>query len=288
MKFCLRTIPLLLFTMAWLLPSCGHLTTSKGMRTPSSEKKTLHLVLDIDWTLVTPLKPGGHLPFINSEMLFEVEGHFYLLKDGMRELIELAVDKGYLVSFFSGGKKARNVALLKKIKIGSGESLFSLSKKVLSFQDLTEVSTDINLRFSERYKKDMSKIHKKLDEVILVEDIPHFGKGQALRQTAWLGETTFPRIKGKTIKESQDYWRGYDVDERFLPQSQEQDWWEKRKVFLLIKELEEGNTDTQAILNSINDRGFSERVPPKNISQYLMNSSRYQEFLKRAPCPKLN
>ncbi|MCR9206485.1 MAG: hypothetical protein NXH75_18020, partial [Halobacteriovoraceae bacterium] len=235
----------------------------------------------------TPLKPGSHLPFKNSRRLFKVDGHHYLLKEGMKELIELAVERGISISFFSGGKKERNVALLKKIRLESGESLFSLSKKILSFQDLTEVSTDINLHFSERYKKDIKKVHENLDEVILLEDIPHFGKGQSLRQTAWLGETTFPRIRGKTIEESQNYWRKFDVEERFLPQSIEQDWWQKRKVFLLIKELEEGNTDTQAILNSINDWGFSEKRAPKNISEYFLESSRYQDFLRRAPCPKL-
>lgn len=266
--------------------SCGHFTTDqKSARYPSGNESPLHLVFDIDWTLVTPLKQGSHTAFTHSENLFEVNGHYYLLKDGMRELIELAKEKGISVSFFSGGKKSRNVALLKKIKLSNGEDLYSLAHKVLSFEDLTEVNPDPRLRFSERFKKDMSKVHSDIEKVILLEDIPHFGKGQGLRQTAWLGETTFPRLQGKTLEESQNYWKKFDVENKFLPQSLRQDWWEKRKVFLLIKELEAGNRDTQSILDNLMDKGFSENTPPNSIGKYLIESETYKKFLKRGPCP---
>lgn len=256
----------------------------------SIPSKEAHIVFDLDWTLVTPLKQGSEKPFLHTGRVFVVEGHPYLLKEGMVAILEASLLKGMKVSFFSGGKRSRNISLLKMIKLSNGKSLFDVAYKVLSFSDLSEVSPDPQLRFSERYKKDLSKIHPELENIIFIEDIPHFAKGQGQRQTAWLGETTFPKLDGKTIKESQDYWKSFNVEDRYLPQSIEQDWWQRRKAFLLAYEIEKANRDnfdTQEILDSLIKENFNEATAPSEIHNILMESKFYKDFLKARPCPKL-
>lgn len=59
--------------------------------------------------------------------LFKVEGVDYRIADGVEDLVE---NKKVSVSFFSGGKKSRNVELLKKIILPkSGKTLFDVAYK---------------------------------------------------------------------------------------------------------------------------------------------------------------
>ncbi len=104
----------------FIVSSCTLYETRFSSEVPTSSRnlasipsKEAHIVFDLDWTLVTPLKVGSEKPFIHTGHVFVVEGHPYLLKEGMIAILEASLQKVMNVSFFSGGKRSRNINLLK-------------------------------------------------------------------------------------------------------------------------------------------------------------------------------
>ena len=169
---------------------------------PAHAAEPIHLVFDIDWTLVYPLperpaKPDAHT--------VEALGKWYRFADDSAAIIaEAAANPNLRVSFFSGGEKERNLELLQKLKLPDGRSALDVATKVLSSDDLTPASSDPNAGFADRWKKDLTKIEPDLDRVVLVDDMADFSVPGQERNMYWLGETynfagTFEEAKARAL-----------------------------------------------------------------------------------------
>ncbi len=153
----------------------------------SAAQAQIDIVFDIDWTLVYQVDESMK----NRPRVYSAQGEYYRLSDGAEEVIaSLSQDPRFRVSFFSGGGHARNKELLKQIKLPlKNKTAFDVAYKVLSKEDLAIVSRDKSLRFSERYKKDLTLVNKDLNKVILVDDLKHFTPSGQEDNVLWVGET---------------------------------------------------------------------------------------------------
>lgn len=127
----------------------------------------------------------------STPRVVEVEGKFYRIADGVEELMaEIYQNPHMRFSFFSGGNKSRNTKLLKEIFLpNTNISLYEVAHKVLSFKDLKTVSTDTDLAFTQRYKKDLTLINNDLSSVVLIDDLKEFTPPGQKRNIFWLGKT---------------------------------------------------------------------------------------------------
>lgn len=222
MKYYLTTIFL-------LLVSC----TNLNRRTIASSEK-FHIVFDIDWTLVSPVE---NLP--SAENVIEVHGEKYRLHDHVREmLLKLNQRDDITISFFSGGDEVRNKELLKKIMLTRDTSAYDIAYKVLNKEDLTTIhGVSDTARFSERYKKDLKKIHHDISKVIMVEDNPFFAIDESQRkQFLYLGETYkfYESYKEATVARSKLL---HTADSRYVPDSFEKWMINKNRIMLLSDTL---------------------------------------------------
>lgn len=144
-------------------------------RSPQSynREKELHVVLDIDWTIVSNFEPEfSDAPI---DRLVEADGKKYVIRDGLEELIEYLLEENIKVSFFSGGTKVRNEELLSRIYLRDGRSLKDIAYRVKNFDDLTVVpNVPETAKFQEKYKKDMHKIHADLKQLAWFDDATSF------------------------------------------------------------------------------------------------------------------
>jgi hypothetical protein len=146
----------------------------------------IDIVFDIDWTLVSNVDSYDSA----NSRVYESLGDHYRLSDGAQEIIEDLLDeKNIRISFYSGGSEARNLDLLNKIKLSNGDSLLDISYKVLSKKHLLEVSTDANLKFTQRLKKDLTLINRDLNNVVLIDDIQSFTPLSQRKNVIWTGKT---------------------------------------------------------------------------------------------------
>lgn len=210
------------------------------LRAPSSEESLpIDIIFDLDWTLVKQVDALGEDP----SKFIQVHDEFYRIGDGTRELLEFLFSKKNIrVSFFSGGKYDRNSSLLKKVHTRFG-SAFDNAYKVLSYTDLTEVSTDKTLPFSERFKKDISLVNMDLSRVLLVDDDKRFllNKVQT-RNFLWLGETykhyeTFPSVPIN--------------DDVYVPKTKSKWEYDRRKLYMVKDLLEEVLGSEDNFLDSV-------------------------------------
>ena len=159
-----------------------------GPRMPA-QTQVLDIVFDLDWTLIGEVKSTAGIAA--SEILAHEHEHYRLLP-GARELMKSLLAEGRVrISFFSGGSRERNEAVLKQVMI-DGQSLYELAYKVLSREDLTDLSSEVpsDARFSERYKKDLRLVNPDLTKVIMVDDNDLFAVDERQRRNfIWLGET---------------------------------------------------------------------------------------------------
>lgn len=144
-------------------------------RYPAAKSDELHVVFDIDWTIVSEVKFAKNYKKEKSRMI-EVQGKTYFISHGLESFVqELLSIPGMKVSFYSGGKKMRNTELLEKIKLKDGRSLKEVAYKILSYEDLIDViGAEETLPFSEKHKKDLTKITKDLDQLIMFDDTADF------------------------------------------------------------------------------------------------------------------
>lgn len=147
----------------------------------------IHLVFDIDWTLVYPLPEKPAQPDAHT---IEVLGKWYRFTDDSAAVIaEAAANPALRVSFFSGGERERNLQLLQKLKLPDGRSALDVATKVLSTEDLTPGSKEPGAKFAQRWKKDLTKVEPDLNRVVLIDDIADFALPGQERNMYWLGET---------------------------------------------------------------------------------------------------
>lgn len=259
------------------------------MRTPTSVEDELlaHFVFDIDWTIVTPLEgTKAKKTFKALKNYIELkDGSAYLLKEGVIDILE-AISKydQYKASFFSGGKKERNTSLLKLIKLKNGKTAYEVAEKVLSYEDLSIVSKDKNLRFSERLKKDLRKSGSPIEKTILIEDIPHFAKGvEGRKQTIWIGDTYFPALRDWSYQKYQSFWDSLEKEKRFLAPSKDSLWWSKRKFYILTA-LIEGLLPAEDIISQAIAGGVQNNLPDQQSIRLIKSSKYYNSYLRTFPC----
>lgn len=136
------------------------------------------LVVDIDKTIVMSTQ---------DKAVTRIDD--YRVLPNALEAIELAHDEGHRISFFSGGPLERNVNLLKQLKLPrSGQSLYDLAYKLLSFHQLTQTSKvyEQKLPFFDRYKKDMTRIQKNIKNVFMIEDNANVLSTEQSKQILWI------------------------------------------------------------------------------------------------------
>lgn len=175
-----------LIIILFLLSSCSHLQRNPGSLA-SDKGRIRHVVLDIDWTIVSEVAQEKKGPRI-----IEIEGKKYFIHEGLEDLIESLLQRGDVkVSYFSGGGFARNHALLKAIKLSDGRSLEETAYKILNREDLVSVAEALPTdKFSARYKKDLTRINQDLTELIMIDDTEHFvANAKQEEHVLWTGQT---------------------------------------------------------------------------------------------------
>ena len=161
------------------------------------------VVFDIDLTIVALVKdgPGGDFLADPSDpkknivpVTFELEGNVhsekYRLFEGVTDLMEkLKQDPRVRVSFFSGGTEQRNEALLRKIFLPDGSSLWDLAAgRVYGRSSMTPTGVPLPARVRERVKKDLHKVNPDISDVIIVDDIKEFVPESQRAHLLWIGE----------------------------------------------------------------------------------------------------
>ncbi len=202
----------ILFLFSFLI-SCSQIA-----RKPAEIADVKHLVLDIDWTIVTEVKDP--LMKVNpASRLIEVGGVKYFINEGLEELIEEALSHPDIrLSFYSGGKRERNFELLSRIKLKNGKSLKDVAINIFSGEELVrnEMAPE-KASFSQRLKKDLTLISKNLKDIIMLDDTPDFVLDTLEKQSDsvfFIGKAfeyfdSFEDIKGKSgeyVPESYTAW----------------------------------------------------------------------------------
>ncbi len=206
----------------------------------------VHLVFDIDWTLASNIPDSRDLAvYAGDPHFFEVEGKYYRLSNGVPEAINRLLDfnrrLGYeyvKISFFSGGGRARNEALLKKIILdpATGRSAFDVAEKVLSFEDLTDLYPQLprsaDVAFADRYEKNLVLSFKNPERTIAIDDTKKFFRGDLEKSLLWIGETysDFPTLADVALE------RAKFPEEKYLPADLAA--WETDQNRILIASLE--------------------------------------------------
>lgn len=135
----------------------------------------IDVILDIDWTAFYTVDSDQR-----DKKTIAVEGKLYRPTDLLVEVLEALIKTHpeVRISFFSGGERPRNEALLKSHFLSDGRSLFDIAYKVFSKEHLHIASNDSQLRFSARYKKVLDDLWPEWnpDRTILIDDMVDFAK----------------------------------------------------------------------------------------------------------------
>jgi len=198
LRWCLVIIPMMM-SMSIAETSYTNAKTSSSAEAPANAMATyagasvvpaslspIHriyrVVKDLDWTLFynipdPRLVPPGELLVFEGEKGLE----FYRASDHLPEFIEALLRlPGMKISFFSGGGRERNEALLRRIRLSDGRTALDVAERVFSKPDLTQVSNDESLRFPQRYKKRPQDLFENIDmtRMVLFDDHPEFADGE--------------------------------------------------------------------------------------------------------------
>lgn len=218
-----------------------------------ASNKIHHIVFDIDWTLVSPVEDPER-----ASNVIQVFGEKYRLHDYARELLlKLHKSGKYHISFFSGGESSRNLELLQKIKIDENLSAADIAYKILSKEDLTEVEgVGDHARFSERYKKDISKIDKNISNIIMIDDNQFFALNkEQSKRFLYLGETFKYFETFEYAETSKNKFKGPPDEIKYFPKSY-REWELNKKRLGLISEFLEKNFE--AVLTDWQSTGIPE------------------------------
>lgn len=194
----ISVLPILLIGLATFLV---------GTSAPADDRlPPVNIVFDIDWTLTAEITSLDEIAdYAGDPRLLEVEGKYYRLSNGVAEAMERLLDfnrrLGYeyvKISFFSGGARTRNEKLLKKILLDprKGKSAFDIAEKILSFENLRDHYPELpadsgEVRFADRYEKNLADHFGSLERVIAIDDTKAFFRADHAKSLLWLGETFF-------------------------------------------------------------------------------------------------
>ena len=209
------------------------------LRMPASNTHPeIDIVFDLDWTLVKQVDSIG----VDPSKFLEVNGEFYRVGDGAVEVLEYLFSNDHVrVSFFSGGKYDRNSKLLKKIETKFG-SAFDNAYKVLSYNDLLEVSTDQSLSFADRFKKDVSLINIDLRRVLIIDDDKRFVVREHKKNLLWMGET---------YKHFEQFSDIVDPLDQYSPKSRTSWNYDRKKLYMVKEILEESLEENEDFLDKV-------------------------------------
>lgn len=137
---------------------------------------TYHLVLDIDWTTFYSVETPGSQK--TDPQVRTVEGQSYRYTDALPEVLEALLLKhpDLKISFFSGGERSRNEALLAQVHLPDGRSLKDVAYRIFSKEHLLTVSDDPAASFSTRFKKDLSRVlpEARPEKTLMIDDQVEF------------------------------------------------------------------------------------------------------------------
>jgi hypothetical protein len=262
----------LFFTLLFFV-GCSSINTGPS-RFISSEK-TIDVVFDIDWTIVSDYEP--EFSKAPASKIFEADTGSYVLRDGVTELIEYLLSENIRVSFFSGGVEKRNNELLSKILLSDGRSLLDIAYKVKSKPDLTTVP-DIpeTAKFSEKFKKDLTKINPDLQSIILLDDNYRF----------YASPEQKPNLIffGPTYKYFDEYGDCKQYTGQYKPQSFEQWNVDRKKMYIIknhiersLKEMREKRISFLKAIKSIEEK----MDYPSGVTNFYTS-----EVIKKVTSPK--
>lgn len=139
----------------------------------SFEAYSRHIVFDLDWTLFYISSQESFQ--IDQKDVFQYNGTYYRLAPGAIDLLNTLTELGFQISFFSGGDYQRNQYLIHQVRLLARNQNKNINiYKTLHFHHLTSKSDLPGLRFTQRWSKDLKKIHSDLSQIILVDDIAQF------------------------------------------------------------------------------------------------------------------
>ncbi len=150
----------------------------------------IDIVFDLDWTIINPTTEA--MAEAVPENTIRIDEKLYRFSDHTFEVLSsLHQIPDVRISYFSGGAAERNHTVIKaiyeKINLLYPNNNFKFNK-ILSATNLTQVSADLDLKFSQRYKKDLSA-HFDLNNAVLVDDIQKFILPGQEKNMLWLGKT---------------------------------------------------------------------------------------------------
>ena len=169
---------------------CSSVVFAQSSIYNTQELTPIDIVLDIDWTILNPTTEA--LAEAVPEGVFRHStGIYRYTKHVVDFLITLHSMPGVRISFYSGGESERNHDVVKDLYGKINEKMKSNKFqpfKILSRNDLTEISKDPKLGFSDRLKKDISRFFN-LRSTVLVDDTRDFVMDGQARNQIWLGKT---------------------------------------------------------------------------------------------------
>lgn len=188
------------------------------------------VVFDLDWTLFYQVNSPQNLTDVQRVTQFN--DHVYHLADSSEEVLGYLQNEGLRISFFSGGDPTRNQHLVRFLKEKFYERTGKTLKiyKILNFNDLTRTPAPETARFSDRYKKDLSKINQDTAKVFIFDDIQSFVPETQKSQMIWLGQT-FNDLPQFPKNPSHEF-----LADEFNPKS-EKEWFIERNKLLRALEL---------------------------------------------------
>lgn len=142
---------------------------------------------DIDWSSFY-IVPDSSLPDT-----FHYRGKYYRPTDGLREsaMVLLSIP-GMRLSFISGGERDRNEEVLRAVKLPDGANLFERAYKILNTREFKRFSADEALRFSDQFKKDLTRVVSDIDlsQTLLGDDQPDATlPGEQAKSLLWFHRT---------------------------------------------------------------------------------------------------
>lgn len=180
---------------------------------PPRETVDVDLVYDLDWTLINLTTEAMVKAF--PENTLQIDNLWYRWSAGAVEILAQQHLRGLRISFFSGGSPERNQQAIHQLtqKINTyldqkypGSPRFQ-AYLVLNKNNLSLVSNDPNLKFADRYKKDLS-LYFDLKKAILIDDIQKFAVPGQEKNMLWLGKT----YNDRPVFERQDLENPQDID----------------------------------------------------------------------------
>jgi hypothetical protein len=235
-----------------------------------------HIVFDIDWTIVAETETPKLFP---ANRVINVDGKFYVIYEGLDSFIEKILNTPQMkVSFYSGGAKSRNDDLLKKIKLKDGRSLYSIAYKILSKEDLVEMpNVTPDQKFSERFKKDLTKVSEDLEQVLMFDDTNGFtlpGKARQQDQVFHIGMSYLP---------FRDYIDSSGSQGKYIPPSREAWELDRRRLSILEEAFKESYVEWQKGGNTTLARIMKRKETELRLDQHLWNEHSRRLYTKAFP-----